>query len=226
MTDLMQEIAAAVIDGRADRNSSGIKGQVGGPGVKELTQTAIDKGKNIREILNKGLLAGVDVVGEGFKAGDLFMPEVILCAQALRAGMDLLRPLIIKGGMKPIGKFVIGTVKGDIHDVGKSLVVMMLEGAGFEVIDLGIDVSKEKFIEVVKREKPEILGMSSLLTSTMGEMIPVINTLEKEGLRHLVKTMIGGAPVTQSFADQVGADGYAVDAMSAVAKAKELLGVN
>lgn len=225
MADLMQEISKNVIEARADKNSPFVKERVGQPGVKELTQQAIDEGIDIQEILNKGLLAGMDVVGVRFKTGEFFIPEVIISAQALKAGTDLLRPLLVKSGLKPISKVVIGTVKGDLHDVGKNLVAMMLEGARFDIINLGTDVPKEKFIEVVKQEKAQILGMSSLLTSTMVEMRPVLEALEKEGLRDQVKTMVGGAPVTQSFADQIGADGYAVDAISAAAKAKELLGL-
>jgi len=210
MADLMTEIAEKVIEGDPD-------------GVKELTQKAIDEQRDVEEILNKGLLAGMDVVGVRFRDGELFIPEVLVRANALGAGRDLLKPLIIKSGIKPIAKFVIGTVKGDIHEIGKSLVAMMLEGSGFEVVDLGTDVSAEKFVEAVKQEKPQILAMSSLLTTTMGEMGLVIETLKEEGLLDKVKTMVGGAPISQSFADEIGADGYASDGLSAAAKAKELL---
>jgi len=164
------------------------------------------------------------VVGARLRDGELFIPEVVISAQALKTGRDVLRPLIVKSGIELLGKIIIGTAKGDIHYLGKDLVAMMLEGAGFEVINLGVDVSTEKFIEVVKQEKPQILGMSALVTSTMFGMRAVIEALEKNGLRDKVKTMVGGAPVTQSFADEIGADGYTVDAISAVVEAKELLG--
>jgi|TARA_Y100000031_G_C8222521_1_gene386665 5-methyltetrahydrofolate--homocysteine methyltransferase len=223
MPDLLQEIAGKVISGRADKNSPFPSEKVGEPGVKELTQKAIKEGIDLQEILNSGLLAGMNVVGARFKDGELFIPEVLVCGQALKAGMDVLKPIIVKSGLEPLAKFVIGTVKGDLHDIGKSLVSMMLQGAGFEVVDLGIDVPKEKFVAVVRQEKPQVLGISSLLTSTIPEMRQVIEILEEEGLRGQVKVMVGGAPVTDSYAAQIGADGYAPDAISAVVKAKELL---
>jgi 5-methyltetrahydrofolate--homocysteine methyltransferase len=226
MMDILHEIERNVIEGRADKNSPFSSDKVGEPGIKELTQQAINKGIDPQEILNSGLLAGMNIVGDKFKKCELFIPEVLLCGQALKAGMDVVKPIMVKSGLKPFAKFVIGTVKGDLHDIGKSLVSMMLQGAGFEVIDLGTDVSKEKFTEVVKQEKPQILGTSSLLTSTMPEIRYVIDTLEEEGLRNKIKVMIGGAPVTESYAEQIGADGYAPDAISTVVRAKELLGLD
>ena len=224
--DLLRDIAENVIDGKADKDSPGFRERTGQDGVIELTQKAIESGIDAQEILNKGLLAGMDVVGPRFKAGEMFIPEVVIVAEAVRKGMDLLRPLIIESGLKPIGKFVIGTVKGDLHDIGKSLVKMMLESARFQVIDLGIDVKTEKFLEVVKEEKPQLLGMSSLLTSTAPEMGVVIKALERGGLTNDLMIMVGGAPISQRYAEEIGADGYAPDAVSAVDKAKELLGLN
>lgn len=225
MADLMQEIVKNVIEGKPDKDSPLVPERMGEPGVKELTQQAIDEGRDVQEILDQGLLAGMGIVGVRFKAGDVFIPEVLISGQALKAGMNILKPLIVKRGIGVMSKVVIGTVKGDLHDLGKSLVSMMLEGVGFEVIDLGIDVPAEKFIEAVKQEKPQILGMSSLLTSTMPELLFVIETLKEEGLRDQVRIMVGGAPVTQSFADEIGADGYGADVISAVDKAKVLLGL-
>jgi 5-methyltetrahydrofolate--homocysteine methyltransferase len=225
MYDFLQEIARNVIEGRADKNSLFPSEKVGEPGVKELTQKAIEEGMDLQRILDSGLLAGMDVAGARFKDGELFIPEVLLCGQALKAGMDVLKPMIVQSGLKPFAKFVIGTVKGDLHDIGKNLVSMLLQGAGFEVIDLGIDVPKEDFVEALKREKPLMLGTSSLLSNTMPEMRQVIEILEEEGLRDQVKVMVGGAPVTDSYAEKIGADGYAPDAISAVLKAKELLGL-
>jgi 5-methyltetrahydrofolate--homocysteine methyltransferase len=224
MHDLLQEIVNNVIEGRVDNNSPFPYEKVGEPGVKELTQKAINEGIDLQIILNSGLLAGIHVAGARFKEGELFIPEIMLCGQALKAGMEVLKPMIIKSGLKPLAKFVIGTVKGDLHDIGKNLVSMLLQGAGFEVIDLGIDVAKEEFVKALKREKPPILGTSSLLSSTMPEMKQVIEMIEEEGLRDQIKVMVGGAPVTDSYAEKIGADGYAPDAISAVATAKELLG--
>ena len=225
MPDLLQDITRTVIEGRADMNSLFPSEKIGEPGVKELTQKAIKEGINLQEILDSGLLAGMNVVGVKFRGGELFIPEVMLCGQALKAGIDVLKPIIVESGLKSLAKFVIGTVQGDLHDIGKNLVSMMLQGAGFEVVDLGIDVPREKFVEVVRQEKPQMLGTSSLLSSTMPEMRKIIEILEEEGLRDQVKVMVGGAPVRESYAEQIGADGYAPDAISAVVKAKELMGL-
>ena len=211
MADL-KEIAENLIQGKADK-------------VKELVKKAIDEGEDVQRILNEGLLAGMSVVGEKFKKNEFYVPEVLIAARAMKQGMEILKPLLSKEGVKGIGKVVLGTVKGDLHDIGKNLVGMMFEGAGFEVVDLGIDVPEDKFAQAVKENNPDILGMSALLTTTMPAMKDVISCLEKEGIRDKVKVMVGGAPVTQDYADEIGADGYAPDAASAVDKAKELLGV-
>jgi len=165
----------------------------------------------------------MSIIGEKFKKNEVYVPEVLIAARAMHAGMDVLKPKLIESGVKNIGKIVMGTVQGDLHDIGKNLVEMMLEGAGFEVIDLGTDVSADKFIEAVKEHQSNIMGMSALLTTTMINMVEVIKALDVAGLRDKVKIMIGGAPITQNYADQIGADGYSPDAASAVDKAKAFL---
>jgi len=194
--------------------------------VARLTRQALNEGLSPAKILDDGLLAGMDKVGRDFKAGDLFVPEVLIAARAMHAAMDVLKPLLTDAKVHSAGKMVIGTVQGDLHDIGKNLVAMMMEGAGFEIIDLGTDTSPERFVEAVREEKPDLLGMSALLTTTMPMMKTTIEALEEAGLRHRVKVMVGGAPVTQAWAEEIGADGYAPDAASAVDKAKELLGKN
>ncbi len=200
-----------------------IKGQA--QAVKVGVQAAIDQGVLPKEILDRGLVAGMSVVGERFKLNQIYIPEVLIAARAMQAGMEILRPLLEGSGVKPIGRVVIGTVKGDLHDIGKNLVAMMLKGAGFEVEDLGIDVHPQQFVQVVKRSQAQIVAMSCLITTSMPSMAETIGALEAAGLVGKVKTMIGGAPVTQGYADEIGADGYAPEASSAVDKAKELLGI-
>ncbi len=192
--------------------------------AKELTQKAIDEGVPVGEILNNGLVKGMSVVGEKFKNNEFYVPEVLIAARAMHSAMEVLKPLLASSGVEPIGKVAIGTVKGDLHDIGKNLVVMMLEGAGFEVIDLGIDVPPEKFVQAAK-DGAQIIAMSALLTTTMTAMKTTIEALEEAGVKDKVKTLIGGAPVTQNYADEIGADGYARDAASGADKAKELLGL-
>jgi len=199
-----------------------IKGDV--KKAKESVEAAIKENISVNKILNEGLIAGMMVVGEKFKNNEYYVPEVLIAARAMNQSMTLLEPLIVQSGIKPIAKVAIGTVKGDLHDIGKNLVVMMWKGAGFDVEDLGIDVPPEKFVEAVKRGA-KIVGLSALLTTTMVVMKDVIEALKSSGVRENVKVIIGGAPVTQSFADEIGADGYAPDAASAVDKVKELLGV-
>jgi len=191
--------------------------------VKELTQIALREDVEPKEILEQGLIKGMAIVGEKFKNNEIFLPEVLLASQAMYGGLELLQPRLIKGGIKAVGKVVIGTAKGDLHDIGKNLVAMMLRGGGFEVIDLGIDISPEKFLVATQEHKPDIVGISALLTTTMIGMADVITALKRADLRGRVKVMIGGAPVTQEFADEIGAEGYAPDAASAVDKARELL---
>lgn len=191
--------------------------------VEAATRKALNEGMTPKEILNSGLIASMDVVGRDFKAGDLFIPEVLLCARAMHAGLEVLRPLLAESGVKAQGKVVIGTVAGDLHDIGKNLVSMMFQGAGFDVIDLGVDVSPEKFVEAVRTENADLVGMSALLTTTMPSMKKVIDALTEAGLRDKVKVIIGGAPVTAEFAENIGADGSAPDAGAAVDAARKLL---
>jgi 5-methyltetrahydrofolate--homocysteine methyltransferase len=191
--------------------------------AKELVQKALDAKVPVSEILTNGLIKGMSVVGEKFKNNEFYVPEVLIAARAMHGAMDILKPLLASSGVKPIGVVSIGTVKGDLHDIGKNLVVMMLEGAGFEIMDLGIDVPAEKFVESVKNGA-QVIAMSALLTTTMTAMKSTIDALKEAGVRDKVKIMIGGAPVTQNYADEIGADGYARDAASGADKAKELLG--
>jgi 5-methyltetrahydrofolate--homocysteine methyltransferase len=191
--------------------------------VADLVQQALDQEMAPADILNGGLIAGMDEVGKDFKAGELFVPEVLIAARAMHAGMNVLRPLLAESDVPSAGKYVIGTVQGDLHDIGKNLVKMMLEGAGFETIDLGTDVRPDDFVAAVQEHHPQLLGMSALLTTTMPGMKATIEALEEAGLRDVVKIMIGGAPVTAAFAEQIGADAYAPDAATAVDVARSLV---
>ena len=191
----------------------------------ELTQQAIAENIHPQAIINEGLIAGMAVVGEKFKNNEFYVPEVLIAARAMNACLTLLQPLLAETGVKPVGTVVIGTVKGDQHDIGKNLVAMMLKGNGFEIVDVGVDVSPQKFIDSVKSSNANIIALSALLTTTMPSMRTTIDALVESGLRSNVKVMIGGAPVTQQYAEEIGADGYAPDAASAVDKAKELIGV-
>jgi len=193
--------------------------------AKELTQAAIQEGVDPQKILNEGLIAGMNVVGEKFKKNEFYVPEVLIAARAMHAGMDILKPILSQSGIEPIATVVMGTVKGDLHDIGKNLVVMMLEGAGFKVIDVGVDADPEKFISAIQENNAKLMGMSALLTTTMPSMKTTIEVLKSKGIRDRVKIMVGGAPLTQEYADEIGADGYAPDAASAVDKAKQLLGL-
>lgn len=187
-----------------------------------LVQAAVDAGTPAKEILQKALIAGMDIVGEKMESGDMFIPEVLMSAQAMAGAVEILKPLLAEGDSSSAGKVVIGTVKGDLHDIGKNLVVMMMESAGFEVIDVGVDVAPEKFVEAIKTNKPTIVGLSALLTTTMPMMKKTIMTIEESGLRDSLKIIVGGAPVNQAFADEIGADGYAPDAGAASKLAKAL----
>ncbi len=193
-----------------------------GDQLLELVQSALDAGTPAKEILQKGLIAGMDIVGEKMESGDMFIPEVLMSAQAMAGAVEILKPLLAEGDSSSAGKVIIGTVKGDLHDIGKNLVVMMMESAGFEVIDMGVDVAPEKFVEAIKTNKPTIVGLSALLTTTMPMMKKTIMTIEESGLRDSLKIIVGGAPVNQAFADEVGADGYAPDAGAASKLAKAL----
>lgn len=193
--------------------------------VEELTRKAIDDGVRATTILDDGLIAGMGVVGELFERREIFVPELLLAARAMRAGMDLLEPLLVSSGVEPMGRVVLGTVKGDVHDMGKNLVGIMLKGAGLDIIDLGVDVPPEKFVDAVGEMRAEIVGMSALIGTSLPLMRTTIEALDVAGLRGQVKIMIGGAIVTQGYADIIGADGYAANAAEAVHKVKELLGI-
>lgn len=189
--------------------------------VKALVQQAVDEGYDPREILNDGLLAGMAVVGGRFKREEIFVPDVLISARAMNVGLTILEPLLVEVGNEAVGKVVLGTVKGDLHDIGKNLVAMMYKGAGFEVIDLGVDVSAETFVEKAEEVGADIIGMSALLSTTMDNMRETIDLLKEKGLRDKYIVMIGGAPITQEFADEIGADYYTPDAASAAEVAKK-----
>lgn len=191
--------------------------------VTKLTKEALENKLDLNDIINNGLIAGMNIIGERFKNNEIFIPEVMMSARAMHAGMDILKPLFSSSGIEPKGVVVIATVKGDVHDIGKNLVAMMFESAGFKVIDLGIDVDAPKVIAAVKTHSPNIVALSTLLTTTMANMKDIIETLRTEGLRNKVMVMIGGAAVNESYAEELGADGYAKDASLAVDKAKELM---
>lgn len=211
MNETLSEISAAVIKGNKES-------------MTDLTEEALDAGHDAQTILNKGLMPGMDYVGVEFRAGNMYVPEVLRSARAMQSSMDVLKPLLVAGGVQMMGKVLLGTVKGDMHDIGKNLVGMMCEGAGFEVKDLGKDISPDAFVTAVKEFEPNIVGMSALLTTTMRSMQHTIDALQEAGVRDQVKIMIGGAPVTDAFAQQIGADGYASNAASAVDLAKRFVG--
>ena len=207
MADL-KALADAIIKG--DQNTA----------VK-ITKEALGQGMAPAKVLNEGLIAGMDVIGARFKKNEVYIPEVLIAARAMKASMQILEPELVKAGVKPVGKFVIGTVQGDLHDIGKNLVAMMLKGAGFDVVDLGVDISPDKFVQQSKSTGSNLIGMSALLTTTMPAMEKTIQALKAAGVS--AKIMVGGAPVTQAYADKIGASGYAADAASAVDVAKKLL---
>jgi 5-methyltetrahydrofolate--homocysteine methyltransferase len=191
--------------------------------VKALVEKALQDGEAPGKILNEGLLAGMSVIGERFKKNEVYVPEVLIAARAMKAGMSVLQPRLASAGVQPVGTAVIGTVKGDLHDIGKNLVGMMLEGAGLKVVDLGIDVPPEKYVQGAMDNKARIIGVSALLTTTMTNMKAVVQAVKASSLAGKTKVIIGGAPVTQAFCDEIGADGYAPDAASAADLAKSLL---
>ncbi|MBL7222710.1 MAG: corrinoid protein [Candidatus Brocadiae bacterium] len=209
MADL-QQIANGIIGGKAQD-------------VKDMVQAALDEGVGVEAILNEGLIAGMNVVGVKFKANEFYVPEVLIAARAMKWGMEIIEPKLKEAGVEPIASIAIGTVKGDLHDIGKNLVGMMLQGAGFKVVDLGIDVAPEKFLAAVQGQGCKVVALSALLTTTMPQMRNVIDALKEAGVD--AKVIIGGAPVTQNYADEIGADGYAPDAASAVDIAKAAIGV-
>jgi len=207
MADL-KALAEAIIKG--DQNAA-----------VDITRAALDEGTSAESVLNDGLIAGMDVVGARFKKNEIYIPEVLIAARAMKMAMEILEPELVKAGVKPVGRFLIGTVQGDLHDIGKNLVAMMLKGAGFEVVDLGVDVGPEKFVEQAKATGVQVIGMSALLTTTMPSMEKTLKALKDAGVS--AKVVIGGAPVTQGYADKIGADGYSPDAASAVDIAKSLV---
>ncbi|MBW2488362.1 MAG: corrinoid protein [Deltaproteobacteria bacterium] len=212
MSELLGKMAEALIAGKIDE-------------VVDLTKEALDGGALPADILDQGLLAGMDVVGQRFKAEEMFIPEVLRCAKCMHGAMEILRPLLAETGAESIGTLIIGTVKGDLHDIGKNLVGMMFEGAGFNVVDLGIDKEPQVFVDAIKEHGAKLVGMSALLTTTMPKMGETINAIQEAGIRDQVKILVGGAPITAAFAEEIGADGYASNAASAVDKGKELVGL-
>jgi len=192
-------------------------------GIAELTNQALAQGIGAREILDQALTPAMDIVGEEYERGDRYVPEMLISAETMKGSVTVLKPLLVEAGVKARGKVVIGTVEGDLHDIGKDLVAMMLEGAGFEVVNAGVEVTAEEFLKAAKEHEPNIIGMSALLTTTMIHMPEIIEGLKQAGLRDSIKVIIGGAPVTQAYADKIGADGYAPDAASATKLAKSLV---
>ncbi len=210
MSDYLEKLSTTILEGDSET-------------TVELVQGALDEGVAAKTILDDGMIVGMNEVGDRFKRGDMFVPEVLMSADAMSAGLKLLRPELAKADTKMIGKIVLGTVKGDLHDIGKNLVGMMCEGAGFEIVNLGFDVPPENFIEAIKEHRPEIVGMSALLTTTMRAMGQTIKAIEEAGLRDQTKIMVGGAPVDKDFADRIGADGYGSNAVAASDLAKQLV---
>ena len=210
MDEKIQAVYDAVIGGAMAETSS-------------FVQDALDAGQGADVILREGLIAAMGEIGQQFEAGEVYVPEMLISAKSMKFGLELLRPHLIEADVKPLGKVVIGTVQGDLHDIGKNLVGMMMEGAGFEVIDLGVDVKPEELIEAVKENQPDIVAMSALLTTTMGNMKTAITMMQEAGIKDSIKVMIGGAPVTQDYADEIGADGFSIDASQAASLAKKLV---
>ena len=207
---LLGDLGQATIEGDAAR-------------VRELVQQALDEGLEANLIIQNGLIPAMDHIGDEFAAGRLYMPEMLISARAMKAGMELVKPLLVEGQVETLAKVVIGTVKGDLHDIGKNLVGMMLEGAGVEIIDLGVDVSPASFVEAVRAEQPDFVAMSTLLTTTMKVMSETVDALVEAGLKDGVKVLIGGAPVTREYCSRIGADGYGTDAAEAVNRVRELV---
>jgi 5-methyltetrahydrofolate--homocysteine methyltransferase len=210
MSELYEKLSTAILEGDAES-------------IRKLVQRGLKQDLAPKEILDNGLIVGMDEVGARFKRGDMFVPEVLMSADAMSAGMEILRPLLVESGVEMLGKVLMGTVKGDLHDIGKNLVSMMCEGAGFEIIDLGFNADPEKFIAGIKEHQPQVVGMSAMLTTTMRAMGHTIKAIEEAGLRDQVKIMVGGAPVDRDFAETIGADGYGSNAPSGADLAKQLV---
>jgi 5-methyltetrahydrofolate--homocysteine methyltransferase len=211
MSEIYERLSTAVLEGDAEK-------------AHKLVERGLKQGLSPKEILDNGLIVGMDEVGARFKRGDMFVPEVLMSADSMAAGMEILRPLLAESGAEMLGKVVMGTVKGDLHDIGKNLVSMLCEGAGFEIVDIGFNAEPEKFIEAIKQHQPQVVGMSAMLTTTMRAMGQTIKALEEAGLRDQVKVMVGGAPVDKDFANAIGADGYGSNAPSGADLAKQLVG--
>jgi 5-methyltetrahydrofolate--homocysteine methyltransferase len=211
MSRLYERISTAIMEGDAEKTAN-------------LVQRALDQGLAAKDILDNGMVVGMGEVGVRFKAGDMFVPEVLMSADSMQAGLTVLRPHLVASGVKLIGKILMGTVKGDLHDIGKNLVNMMCEGAGFEIIDIGFNADPEKFIEGIKEHQPDVVGMSAMLTTTMRAMAHTIKAIEEAGLRDQVKIMVGGAPVDAAFAERIGADGYGSNAPAGSELAKKFVG--
>jgi len=221
MDDILEKIKMNVISGRIDKEDEGFEGDMAGkPGVIELVNQAVEKKINPADILVKAINPGMDEVGKKYESGEYLIPDMLAAAECVGEAMKILEPLLVHEDIESQGKFVIATVEGDLHDIGKNIVATMLKGSGYEVNDLGTGISAEKIVEAVKRDKPEYLGLSALLTTTMGHMEKVIKLLEKEGLKGKVKVLIGGAPVSEEFAKKIGADFYCEDAFDAIDKLK------
>jgi len=210
MTDILETIKEMVVGGKYND-------------IEEQVQRAVDNGIDLNRLINDALISAMDIVGKRFADSEIYVPEMLVSAKTMKLGLDIIKPLLQSGEALNRGTIVMGTVKGDLHDIGKNLVTMMMEGAGFKIIDLGVDVKIENLIDTVKKEKVNIIGLSALLTTTMPEMQNVIQALEEAGLRNQVKVIVGGAPIDQGFADKIGADGFGADAVEAVQLARELL---
>jgi 5-methyltetrahydrofolate--homocysteine methyltransferase len=211
MSRLYERISTAIMEGDAEKTAN-------------LVQRALDQDLAPKDILDNGMVVGMSEVGVRFKAGDMFVPEVLMSADSMQAGLEVLRPHLVASGVKLIGKILMGTVKGDLHDIGKNLVNMMCEGAGFEIVDIGFNADPEKFIEAIKEHKPDVVGMSAMLTTTMRAMAHTIKAIEEAGLRDQVKIMVGGAPVDAAFSERIGADGYGSNAPAGSDLAKKFVG--
>ena len=210
MTDIIDTIRELVVGGKFHD-------------IEEHVQRAVDSGTDLNLLINDALISAMDIVGKRFADGDIYVPEMLVSAKTMKQGLDIIKPLLTSGEIENRGTIVMGTVKGDLHDIGKNLVIMMMEGAGFRIIDLGVDVKIEDLIDTVKKEDADVLGLSALLTTTMPEMEKVIEALEEAGLRNQIKVIVGGAPIDQKFADQIGADGFGADAVEAVQLAREIV---
>ena len=210
MTDILVTIREMVVGGKFKE-------------IEKQVQQAVDSGTDLNRLINEALISAMDIVGKRFADGDIYVPEMLVSAKTMKQGLDIIKPLLKSGEAEHRGTILMGTVKGDLHDIGKNLVIMMMEGAGFRIIDLGVDVKIENLIDTVQKEQVDVLGLSALLTTTMPEMQNVIEALEEAGLRNQVKVIVGGAPIDQGFADKIGADGFGADAVDAVQLARDLI---